>query len=41
MSLGTPADKKQLKEMIEQFYAIANDTPPQLLKINDEVKIRF
>ncbi len=37
MSYGTPADDKKLEEMIVEFYAVANDNPPQQLQINDKV----
>ncbi len=37
MSSATPGDENKLKEMIEAFYAIAGQTPPSQLQINDKV----
>ncbi len=37
MSSAMPGDENKLKEMIEQFYAIAGLTPPSQLRINDKV----
>ncbi len=41
MSLATPGDERKLKEMIMVFYAVAGHTPPQQLKINDNVASVF
>ncbi len=41
MSSATPGDENKLKEMIVAFYAVADESPPSQLKINDKVATVF
>lgn len=41
MPSASPGQKRKLKEMITNFYAIAGKIPPSQLEINDEVATVF